>query len=345
METTHKFIYFFLLHFLLITVSESRPLSYDTMFKSNLNHSVTAVLVFGDSTVDSGNNNFVPTIFKGNFPPYGIDFPDQQPTGRFTNGRLATDFVASYVGVKEFVPPYLDPSLSIEELMSGVCFASAGTGFDPLTPKISNVIEISKQVEYFREYKKKIEKAIGKERMENHIRRALYIISAGTNDFVVNYFTLPIRRKTFSLPAYERFILHNSLQFLQELFDEGARKMLFATLPPMGCLPIVITLFSKDPILERGCLDHYSSVAREFNSMLEYELNKMNLRLAKQGFKIALNDAYGPLIDMIQGPASAAFDDGNSGCCGTGLLETGILCNPKSFLCPDPSNLFSQEYY
>lgn len=44
---------------------------------------------------------------------------------------------ARYVGVKEYVPPYLDQNLRIEELKTGVSFASAGTGFDPLTPKIS----------------------------------------------------------------------------------------------------------------------------------------------------------------------------------------------------------------
>ena len=44
---------------------------------------------------------------------------------------------ASYIGIKEYLPPYLDPSLSIEELMTGVGFASAGSGFDPLTPQIT----------------------------------------------------------------------------------------------------------------------------------------------------------------------------------------------------------------
>lgn len=44
---------------------------------------------------------------------------------------------ASYVGVKENVPPFLDPTLSMNELITGVSFASAGTGYDPLTPTIS----------------------------------------------------------------------------------------------------------------------------------------------------------------------------------------------------------------
>ncbi|KAL8143973.1 hypothetical protein V2J09_017005 [Rumex salicifolius] len=81
-------------------------------------------MVFGDSTVDPGNNDFYKTIFKSNFAPYGVDFDKSTPTGRFTNGRLPTDFVASYLGIKPYIPPYLDPSLSLRDLM---------TGYDPLT--------------------------------------------------------------------------------------------------------------------------------------------------------------------------------------------------------------------
>ncbi|KAL5758393.1 hypothetical protein ACOSP7_021004 [Xanthoceras sorbifolium] len=56
---------------------------------------VPALYVFGDSTVDSGNNNFLPSISKANFPPFGIDFADGKPTGRFSNGRTEADFIGS----------------------------------------------------------------------------------------------------------------------------------------------------------------------------------------------------------------------------------------------------------
>ena len=44
----------------------------------------------------------------------------------------------SYTGLKkELLPPYLDPSLTnIEELMTGVSFASTSSGSDPVTPTI-----------------------------------------------------------------------------------------------------------------------------------------------------------------------------------------------------------------
>ncbi|PWA79218.1 SGNH hydrolase-type esterase domain-containing protein [Artemisia annua] len=107
---------------------------------SQKNNTVSAVFVFGDSTVDPGNNNYLVTISKGNFPPYGRDFANHEPTGRFSNGRLVPDIYADFLGVKKNVPPYLDPSLTIEDLMTGVSFASAGAGFDPLTSKLGVIL-------------------------------------------------------------------------------------------------------------------------------------------------------------------------------------------------------------
>lgn len=52
---------------------------------------VPAIITFGDSAVDVGNNDYLPTIYKANYPPYGRDFVNHQATGRFCNGKLATD--------------------------------------------------------------------------------------------------------------------------------------------------------------------------------------------------------------------------------------------------------------
>lgn len=57
---------------------------------------VPALIIFGDSIVDVGNNNNLSTLIKANFPPYGRDFVTHRPTGRFCNGKLATDFTGKY---------------------------------------------------------------------------------------------------------------------------------------------------------------------------------------------------------------------------------------------------------
>ncbi|XLR56698.1 hypothetical protein S83_007370, partial [Arachis hypogaea] len=41
---------------------------------------------------------------------------------------------ASYLGLKEFLLPYLDPNLTNQELITGVNFVSDGSGYDTLTP-------------------------------------------------------------------------------------------------------------------------------------------------------------------------------------------------------------------
>ena len=59
------------------------------------NETIPAVIIFGDSIVDTGNNNNLATIAKCNFPPYGKDFPGQIPTGRFGNGKVPPDLIGT----------------------------------------------------------------------------------------------------------------------------------------------------------------------------------------------------------------------------------------------------------
>lgn len=51
------------------------------------------LFVFGDSYVDTGNTNKnKPGSWKD---PYGITFP-QKPAGRFSDGRVLTDFIGTF---------------------------------------------------------------------------------------------------------------------------------------------------------------------------------------------------------------------------------------------------------
>ncbi|CAI9756376.1 unnamed protein product [Fraxinus pennsylvanica] len=73
---------------------------------------VPTILVFGDSSVDAGNNNQISTVLKSNFRPYGRDFFGGKPTGRFSNGHIPPDFNSEGFGLRPFMPAYLDPMSS-----------------------------------------------------------------------------------------------------------------------------------------------------------------------------------------------------------------------------------------
>ncbi|KAK3022280.1 hypothetical protein RJ639_045387 [Escallonia herrerae] len=111
-----------------------------------------AILIIGDSTVDTGNNKYISTTAKANYRPHGLDFPGQIPTGRFSNGKLVPDILASVLGIKEAVPPFLQTNLLDDELRTGVSFASAGAGFVDLTSATLGIIPVSKQPGYFKTF-------------------------------------------------------------------------------------------------------------------------------------------------------------------------------------------------
>lgn len=83
--------------------------------------------------MDPGNNNHLPTTARANFLPYGLNFYGRRPTGRFTNGRLATDMLAEKLGISRIIPGFFDPNLRLAQLRRGVSFASGGSGYDDST--------------------------------------------------------------------------------------------------------------------------------------------------------------------------------------------------------------------
>ncbi|KAJ0781406.1 putative triacylglycerol lipase [Helianthus annuus] len=86
-----------------------------------------AFFVFGDSLVDNGKNDFLVTTARADSPPYGIDFPTNCPTGRFSNGLNIPDLISEHMGMKSPLP-YLNPLLKGNKLHQGANFASAGIG-------------------------------------------------------------------------------------------------------------------------------------------------------------------------------------------------------------------------
>lgn len=93
----------------------------------------------------------------------------------------------------------------------------------------------------------------------------------------------------------------------QGVRDLGVRKILVVGLPPMGCLPIVITFHQlknwgglEIPIPERGCIDSLNSIARDYNQKLQDELMAMQQSF---GLRLAYCDIYHPVHDMVQHPA------------------------------------------
>ncbi|KAI3456882.1 hypothetical protein Pfo_013545 [Paulownia fortunei] len=292
---------------------------------------VSSVIVFGDSSVDSGNNNYILTILKSNFRPYGRDFDGGQATGRFSNGRVPTDFISEAFGLKRNIPAYLDPAYTIEDFATGVCFASAGTGYDNITSKILSVIPLWKELEYYKEYQSRLGDYLGNQKAEEVLSEALYIISMGTNDFLENYYLLPHRSSEFSIEEYQKFLAGIARNFITQIYELGARKISLTGLPPMGCLPLERT---TNLVSGGGCVNKYNQVAMDFNQKLDALVETLNKELS--GLQLVLSNPYAILYDIIQNPRSFGFEQSAIACCGTGRFEMSYLCDEHNpFTCSD----------
>ncbi|KAG8364553.1 hypothetical protein BUALT_Bualt18G0009100 [Buddleja alternifolia] len=292
---------------------------------------VPAIIVFGDSSVDAGNNNQVPTIARSNFEPYGRDFSGGKPTGRFCNGRIPTDFISEAFGLRPIVPAYLDPTYGILDFAVGVTFASAGTGYDNATSDVLGVIPLWKEVNYYIDYQDKLKASLGEKKALETIGEALYVISIGTNDFLENYYTLPQRRRQYTVDVYQEFLIGIARNFIIELHNLGARKISLGGLPPMGCMPL-----QRAQNQENGndCMEIYNIVAMSFNE----KLNNLTMELNKDlhGLKLVFSNPYFILLDIIKKPSLYGFDVSRRGCCGTGTFEMGSACDELSpFTCKD----------
>ncbi|KAL5147902.1 GDSL esterase/lipase EXL3 [Glycine soja] len=294
--------------------------------------SIPAVIVFGDSIVDTGNNNYITTIAKCNFLPYGRDFGGgNQPTGRFSNGLTPSDIIAAKFGVKELLPPYLDPKLQPQDLLTGVSFASGASGYDPLTSKIASALSLSDQLDTFREYKNKIMEIVGENRTATIISKSIYILCTGSNDITNTYF---VRGGEYDIQAYTDLMASQATNFLQELYGLGARRIGVVGLPVLGCVPSQRTLHGG---IFRACSDFENEAAVLFNSKLSSQMDALKKQFQEARFVYL--DLYNPVLNLIQNPAKYGFEVMDQGCCGTGKLEVGPLCNHFTLLiCSNTSN-------
>ncbi|CAN4094012.1 unnamed protein product [Withania somnifera] len=301
---------------------------------------VKAVFAFGDSIMDQGSNNYIETIVKCNFLPYGKDFKGGIPTGRFCNGKTPPDLIVEELGIKDVVPAYLDPNLKSEDLKAGVSFASGGCGFDPLTSTIVSAISLSTQLNQFKEYIGKLEGIVGKEEANYILNNSLFLVVAGSDDLANTYFTAGVRLKQ-DINSYTDLMVTKATEFLQELYNLGARKIGIFGIPPIGCLPSQRTLAGG---LNRACVKEYNEAAQLANKKFSIGIDSLSKKLAQS--KLVLIDIYNPLLDLIVNHQKYGFEEVEKGCCGTGKIEVTILCNKFSGTCEDDTKyLFWDSYH
>ncbi|GAB2259511.1 hypothetical protein Droror1_Dr00010366 [Drosera rotundifolia] len=301
------------------------------------------IIVFGDSTADPGNNNYINTWDKSNFWPYGVDFPFGVATGRFTNAFLMTDIAATYLrGDFTIIKAFLDPSLSLEDMKQGVSFASAGSGYDPDVAQADGALSLPQQLDNFSKYQAQLEASIGANETQKLVKEAICVVSISTNDIFDYWFGLTKRKQSLNVPNYQQFMISQFKNFMQALLDQGAKNFFVIGAPPVGHLPESITFQGKSAnSTGRQPVEALTTASDDFNKMLKKELQTMQTGLVNH--TIFYGDIYGAILDIVTNPAKHGYKVVDKGCCGTGLQEYGMLCTLSALrygICSNRSEYF-----
>ncbi|XP_016437437.1 GDSL esterase/lipase At5g33370-like [Nicotiana tabacum] len=291
-----------------------------------------AFFVFGDSLVDSGNNNYLATTARADSPPYGIDYPTRRATGRFSNGFNIPDIISQQIGSSESPLPYLSPELNGQRLLVGANFASAGIGIlNDTGIQFINIVRIPQQLEYFRQYQSRVSALIGEASTKQLVNQALVLVTLGGNDFVNNYYLVPnsARSRQYALPDYVPFLISEYRKILMRLYNLGARRVLVTGTGPLGCVPAELAQRSRNG----ECAVELQRAAALFNPQLTQMLQDLNSQLGSNIF-IAANTQQ-MHIDFITNPQAYGFITSKVACCGQGPYNGLGLCTPLSNLCPN----------
>ncbi|KAJ3682597.1 hypothetical protein LUZ60_015170 [Juncus effusus] len=270
-----------------------------------------------------------------------MDFIGKNATGRFSNGKLTPDIIASKLGLKEYMPPYLGTKLTTNDLLTGVIFASAGTGFDIVTSTIVNVIPMKKQLDMFQEYKNKLIALVGEKKAGDIISKALFIVCAGGND-VNQYFLNPVTITLMARQGYSEKLKNMASKYIKDLYNLGARSFVVVGIPPLGCVPFHRTVAGG---LHRDCADDRNEIALDYNTKMNDEIERLKAQNELPGSKIGFVDVYPQLMELIEHPEKYGFKEVTRGCCGTGLMETAMMCNSLCVTCKNASEYVFWDSY
>ncbi|KAJ6922783.1 hypothetical protein NC652_016439 [Populus alba x Populus x berolinensis] len=242
------------------------------------------------------------------------------------NVELATWFNnAEYLGFTTYPPAYLSPDASGRNILTGANFASAASGLYDGTAQSYSAISLTRQLSYYRDYQMKVVNMAGQARANDIFSGAIHLLSAGSSDFIQNYYINPVLRGLYSVDRFSDLLMSSYSSFIQNLYGLGARRIGVTSLPPTGCLPAAITLFGAG---SNQCVERLNQDAVLFNDKLN--ITSQGLVQKLPGLKLVVFDIYQPLLDMIRKPSDNGFFESRRACCGTGTIETSLLCNDRS---------------
>ncbi|CAH8385620.1 unnamed protein product [Eruca vesicaria subsp. sativa] len=276
------------------------------------------LFVFGDSYADTGNIKERQAVSWR--VPYGITFPGK-PCGRFSDGRVSTDFLAKFLRIKTPIT-YLRKDYGEKEwLWYGMNFAYGGTGvFNTKSSSPNMTIQINL-----------FEQLLDDVYSQSDLSSSIALVSVSGNDYS-NY--LALNRSIAALPIFIKQVVDQTELNLRRIHDLGLKKIAIPSLPPLGCLPLYTS--------SQCCNETFNALVNYHNSLLEQVVAKLNNETNHSTF--AIIDFYNAFLTILKNkgdnPENTRFETPLKPCCEGSCGNVDEMGAKKYTVCDDPESAF-----
>ncbi|GJR03042.1 SGNH hydrolase-type esterase domain-containing protein [Tanacetum coccineum] len=249
------------------------------------------VLFSGDSLLSRpGINNkttLTPSpVLQANYLPYGESY-FSPPTGRFSDGRLISDFIGAG---------------ALIETLPGL------------------VVDLQTQLQYFSDVENHYRQSLGDSKAEQLLSNAVYLFSCGANDYISHVpssFSMANIYPTLTNEQYTELVIGNLTSVIKGIYKKGGRKFGFLTVPLIGCFP---ALRIGQP--GNACNQEMNDIVTLHNQKLATKLKHLEKQL--DGFMYSIFDISTAITNRMNNPSKYGFNEGETACCGSGPLRVSL---------------------
>ncbi|XP_073156663.1 GDSL esterase/lipase At5g03610-like [Henckelia pumila] len=293
-------------------------------------YEATKLFVFGDSYADTGNvRKSLANSWKN---PYGSTFPGK-PAGRFSNGRVLTDYFAKFLRLKTPVAYRWMKFVGKNKLRNGMNFAYGGSGvFDTYGDSLPNM---TTQINFLH----KLINASVFTNLDLMQYSSVALISLAGNDYAAY---LAKGGSIQDLPSFISLVINQLVVNIKRIRRLGVSKIAVTSLEPLGCLPQITRMSSY-----QQCNMSQNLAVSYHNLLLQQAVEKLNNETEESPvFILDLYSSFTSVLEQkgdVQG--NLKFETPLKPCC-TGI-NNGHSCGNvdkkgmKMYtVCNDPNSAF-----
>ncbi|KAF8649650.1 hypothetical protein HU200_064190 [Digitaria exilis] len=266
--------------FLFVLLNVSHVESARRLTSGGAFHWYNGLFVFGDSFADTGNfpKSNLSEVTRQWYKPYGISHGFLgDPTGRFSNSYVQSDFIAKILGRSQAPQTFRDTKGSYSDHF-GVNFAVGGAGVFEVPRKAPT------QAMQIDSFKKMVD--AGDIIRKWQLEQSVALVAVSGND----YARVAKMSNDTEILVFIGNVTDEMAKGVQRLQKLGVTKILVNTLHPLGCTP-----WQARPSNYTKCMGRGNMAAELHNGDLEQKLNATNSNSSV--YLLDLSKAFTNIID------------------------------------------------